>query len=169
MKRSRKSPPARPEVCIFVSYSHRDLFWMQKLMPLLTFPGVKAKAWNDEKIRAGMPWDKEIKDALAEMDVFVPLVSVHFALSNYIGKVESPIAKKRHGSGEIEVAPVLVDHPGREECAWLMRLQRVPPGAKSWVQVFEEFEHYDKALAPIREGIREVVDRARQRKLRKKP
>jgi hypothetical protein len=26
-------------------------------------------------------WDKEIKDALAKMDVFIPLVSVNFAVS----------------------------------------------------------------------------------------
>jgi TIR domain len=101
------------EVLLFVSYSHKDDYWMQALMPLLKFPGVRAKPWNDKEIRPGTLWDKEIKDALAKMDVFIPLVSVHFAISEYIGTVECRIAKKRHDNNEIEVVPVLVGHPGR--------------------------------------------------------
>ena len=42
--------------------------------------------------------------------------------------------------------------------------QRVPPGAQSWVEVFKEFQQFDMALTPIRDGIKAVVDRARARK-----
>lgn len=52
---------------------------MDALMPLLRFPGVRVKPWNDKEIRPGIRWDKEIKDALADMDVFIPVVSVNFA------------------------------------------------------------------------------------------
>ena len=156
------------EVRLFVSYSHKDAYWMDALMPLLRFPGVRVRPWNDKEIRPGIRWDKEIKDALAEMDVFIPLVSVNFAVSHYIGTVESPIAKQRHEEGEIEVVPVLVHEPGKGECGWLMALQRVPPGARSWVEVLRDFQQYDMALAPIRDGIREVVERAR-RKPRNRP
>jgi hypothetical protein len=58
---------------------------------------------------------------------------------DYIGTVECQIAKKRHNDDEIEVVPVLVHHPGKDECAWLMALQRVPPGEKSWAEVAREF------------------------------
>jgi TIR domain len=151
-------------VRLFVSYSHKDDYWMTTLMPLLRFPGVEVKPWNDKEIKPGLRWDKEIKDALAQMDVFVPLVSVNFAVSRYIGAVECPIAKERHKNGEIEVVPVLVHHPGDEECGWLMALQRLPPGAKSWAEVLHDFQQHDMALAPIRDGIKEVVQRARKRK-----
>jgi hypothetical protein len=104
-------------VLLFVSYSHKDDYWMQTLMPLLTFRGVSVKRWNDKEIRPGVRWDNEIKDGLAKMDVFIPLVSVNFAVSNYIGTVECRIAKKRHDNNEIEVVPVLVDDPGKDECA----------------------------------------------------
>ena len=56
-------------------------------MPLLKFPGVRVKPWNDKEIRPGVRWDKEIKDALSKMDVFIPLISVNFAVSHYIGTV----------------------------------------------------------------------------------
>lgn len=157
------------EVRVFVSYSHKDDYWMTALMPLLRFPGVLVKPWNDMEIKPGLRWDKEIRNALAEMDIFIPLVSINFALSTYISKVESPIARKRHARGEIEVVPVLVHDPNQDECAWLMQLQRVPPGAKSWVQVLKEFQLYDMALAPMRDGIKDVVERARERKGGKTP
>lgn len=117
----------------------------------------------------GLRWDKEIRDALAEMDVFIPLVSVNFAVSDYIGRVESPIAKERHGNDEIEVLPVLVHHPGEDDCAWLMTLQRVPPGAQSWAEVLREFQQFDMALTPILDGIKAVVERARARKCGRRP
>jgi hypothetical protein len=120
--------------------------------------------WNDKEIRPGVRWDKEIKDALAKMDVFIQLISVNFAVSHYIGTVECRIAEKRHEGDEIEVAPVLVGHPGKNECAWLMALQRVPPGEKSWAEVLRDFQKFDFALAPIRDGIKAVVERARKRR-----
>jgi len=88
-----------------VSYCHKDDYWMQALMPLLKFPGVRVKPWNDKEIRPGVRWDKEIKDALAKMDVFIPLISVHFAVSHYIGTVECRIAKKRHDHDEYPRKP----------------------------------------------------------------
>jgi hypothetical protein len=133
-------------------------------MPLLKFPGTRVKPWNDKEIRPGVRWDKEIRDALAKMDVYIPLVSVNFAVSHYIGTMECRIAKKRHDNDEIEVVPVLVGDPGKDECAWLMALQRVPPGEKSWAEVLREFREHDFALTPIRDGIKAVVERARKRR-----
>jgi len=159
-----KTNSGRILVRVFVSYSHKDAYWMDALMPLLRFSGVRIKTWNDKEIRPGLRWDREIKDALAEMDIFIPLVSVNFAVSKYISTVEAPIAKRRHEDGEIEVIPVLVHDPGKDECSWMMELQRVPPGAKSWAEVFHEFQHHDMALTPIRDGIKGVVERARKRK-----
>jgi hypothetical protein len=57
---------------------------------------------------------------------------------------------------------VLVGDPGKDECAWLMALQRVPPGKKPWAEVLRDFQQHDLALAPIRDGIKTVVERARK-------
>jgi hypothetical protein len=164
MPRAPGSPSQHKAVRVFVSYSHKDAYWLDALMPLLRFPGVSVKPWNDKEIKPGLRWDEEIRRALAEMDVFIPLVSVNFAVSRYIEKVESPIARERHKNGEIEVVPVLVHQPGKDDCAWLMKLQRVPPGDKSWAEVLHDFQQFDMALTPIRDGIRLVLERARERK-----
>ena len=168
MRRETRSISGRGQVNVFVSYSHKDAVWMERLMPLLRFPGVRVRRWNDKEIKPGLRWDNEIKAALGNMDVFIPLVSVNFAVSEYITKVESTIARQRHKKGEIEVVPVLLHDPGKDECAWLMKLQRVPPGEKSWAEVFHDFQQFDMALTPIREGIKVVVERARARKSVKK-
>jgi hypothetical protein len=42
--------------------------------------------------------------------------------------------------------------------------QWVPPGAQSWAEVLREFQKFDMALTPIRDGIKAVVERARARK-----
>ena len=78
------------------------------------------------------------------------------------------MAKQRHGNGEIEVLPVLVHHPGEDDCAWLMKLQRVPPDAQSWTEVLREFQKFDMALTPIPDGIKAVVEQARARKCAKR-
>ena len=45
-----------------------------------------------------------------------------------------------------------------------MALQRVPSGEKSWAEVLRDFQKFDFALAPIRDGIKAVVERARKRR-----
>ena len=42
-----------------------------------------------------------------------------------------------------------------------MKLQCGPPGAQSWAEVLREFQKFDMALTPIRDGIKAVVERAR--------
>ena len=84
-----------------------------------------------------------------------------------IRKVEWRIAKKRHDNVEIEVVPVLVNDPGKGECTWLMALQRVPPGEKSWAEVLHDFQQHDRALTPIRDGIKAVVKRVWKRRKRR--
>ena len=89
----------------------------------------------------------------------------NYATSNYLEQVECRIAKKRHERGEIEVVPVLISDPGKDECAWLMALQGVPQGEKSWAEVvLRGFPQYDGALGPIRNGIKAVVERVRKRR-----
>lgn len=157
-----------PLVRIFVSYAHKDDYWMQRLMPLLKFPGVLIKPWSDKKIPAGVRWHDEIQRELEQMDVFVALVSPHFCVSSYIQKDECPVAKRRLKDKEIEVVPVYLAPPGGTECKWLMDLQRVPPD-KSWAESFREFREFDLSLAPIRDGIGAAVKRARARLCKRGP
>jgi len=151
---------------IFISYAHADPpLFRDLLLELLHWPEsrvrVRVRLWTDANIRAGSLPDQHIRAALASMQVFVPLITPFFDASDYIQKVEVPIAKNRHLRGEILIAPVVVSHPGEGRSRWLMRLSRLPNNSETWAEIRHASipsAGYDKALGPVREGIRKLVE-----------
>jgi predicted nucleotide-binding protein len=75
---------------IFISYSHRDRAWLERLLEHL---GALERwqlvhAWTDGRIAAGASWEEEIDRALGEAQAAVLLVSPAFLASHYIWGVE---------------------------------------------------------------------------------
>jgi internalin A len=157
----RKAEPVR----IFVSYSHENLTWSKRLSFLL-----KAKAnvnplqsWHDTALKAGDPWDKEIRIELERMDIFLCLVSYQFLASDYIKTVELPRAMARHKNGEIEVVPVILYPMDLErDCKFLYELNPLPEWGKTW-QDFTKDGDWNDALPFIGNGIEQAVEKARLR------
>lgn len=77
---------------IFISYSHKDKKWLQKLQSFFA-PLVrqdKIHPWSDAQILAGAAWREEIQKALACARVAILLVSSDFLASDFIAKYELP-------------------------------------------------------------------------------
>lgn len=86
---------------VFISYSHRDLAWVDKLRvhlkPLERQCGVQV--WDDRMIEPGTTWEKEIEKALADVKVAVLLISADFLASDFIFCPASPQIPEKEGAG----------------------------------------------------------------------
>jgi hypothetical protein len=77
---------------VFVSYSHKDKRWLDRLLVHLspldkTF---QIETWADTQIRPGLCWREKIGEALKRTKIAILLVSADFLASDFIRKHELP-------------------------------------------------------------------------------
>ena len=93
-RQPRVPQPAPERRHVFISYSHADRAWMERLKrmmaPLLRGSGQELRLWDDSRIEAGMKWREEIETALAEAKVALLLVSDAFLASEFVMGQEVP-------------------------------------------------------------------------------
>lgn len=116
---------------IFVSYSHQDEAWKDRVVKQL---GVLASegldVWDDRKIAAGAAWADEIDTAVAACDVAVLLISAHFLTSRFIlGDEVPPLLQRRQDQG-IRVVPLIVSPCAWTRIPWLKTIQARPKDGK---------------------------------------
>jgi hypothetical protein len=85
---------------IFVSYSHADRDWLDRLRTHLApyARGERLDLWDDTRIAPGANWAAEIDLAIANARVAVLLVTPDFLASEFVARVELPAILRRAGS-----------------------------------------------------------------------
>ncbi len=165
---SRTSKPKSKPVEVFVSYSHLNSVWFGKLRPLLKFrtPSANvAHVWHDQELKAGDRWDDDIRAALKVMDIFVCLVSYEFLDSGYIMDVELKEALAREKKKEVEIVPILLyDVNLEKDCQELHEFNPLPAWGKCWRDYEKGGGHYQDAHQPIRDGLRQAIEKVRNRR-----
>jgi formylglycine-generating enzyme required for sulfatase activity len=77
---------------LFISYSHKDLRWLEQLRTHLKplERDYNLQRWDDSRIKPGDQWLVEIEQALARAAVALLLVSPDFVASDFIDRKEMP-------------------------------------------------------------------------------
>ena len=155
MKRTRR-------IRIFVSYSHVDKDWFAKLRPLLKFnrPADVVHAWHDQELQAGDRWEKEIRAELAQMDIFLCLVSYNFLASSFISDVEMKDAMKREKQDETIILPLYICDMEDRDIKHLKPFNPLPEWGRSWRSYEIGGGHTMDAHKPIRTGLWEAIEKA---------
>jgi hypothetical protein len=117
---------------LFISYSHRDDEWLERLklhLALLERSRI-VHIWSDTRIRIGEQWEAEIENALTESRVAVLMISPAFLGSDYIWDKEMPHILRHHLAGML-VFPLIT-----KPCAWriateLAEFQARPPNGRA--------------------------------------
>ena len=109
------TPNVRQANSIFVSYSHEDEEWKnrlcQMLAPFLRDGEHELQLWvDDESIRPGDKWHESIQSALKTAGVAVMLVSAPFLASEYVMKYEIPEIISAAADGKIRLLWVYVSY-----------------------------------------------------------
>jgi hypothetical protein len=86
---------------VFVSYSHKDKSWLEKLRTALApmMRGERLEVWDDTRVQPGADWAIEIKKAISRARVGIMLVSPDFLASDYVFSVELPELLKQQTAG----------------------------------------------------------------------
>ena len=139
---------------IFISYSHADEAWKDRLVRHLRV--LKSVAvWEDRQIAGGDEWFSEIQGALRRADIAVLLVSADFLTSEFIERHEVPALLQRRVSEGVRVMPLLVKPCAWEGIAWLAALQIRPTDARALSSGDENQVETD--LAELTREIRDLV------------
>ena len=109
------TPTVRQVNMIFVSYSHEDEEWKnrlcQMLAPFLRDGNIELELWVDDgDIQPGDRWHEKIQSALKAVGVAVVLVSAPFLASEYVMKYELPEIISAASDGKIRLLWVYVSY-----------------------------------------------------------
>lgn len=104
---------------VFVSYSHRDKKWLDRLLVFLKpYQRQGLRLFADPYIQVGERWRRAIEGALERACIGVLLVSPDFLASDFIYEQELPLLKRAADQGHL----VLICVPVKASAYWVWGL-----------------------------------------------
>ena len=128
---------------VFISYSHRDEEWKDRLQPHLEMLEVQnqIELWHDRMIDGGANWFPEITEAMKRAAVAVCLISPYYLASKFVNQEEIPYLLQRRETDGMLLLPVLVEPCLWDEIEWLKPIQMLPGDGKSIAVDFQGKEN----------------------------
>ena len=150
-------PPKPPDLPrqkkLFISYSHKDESWKDRLMLHLNVLNNQAHfdIWEDRQIPPGGKWYQEIQTAINNSNIAILLISVNFLNSEFITSNEVPaLLQKREAQG-LKIVPLIITPCGWKHVSWLSEINLLPKDGKP----LSKCEDIDEILVDIVDKIGE--------------
>ena len=144
---------------LFISYSHLDEVWKDRLRKQLAVLPIRLTAWHDRTISGGDDWELQIREAMDQADVAILLVTAEFLGSEFIRTVEVPRLLERHRAGKLRLYPIIVSHCAWKRVDWLGALQCRPKDGQPLDTFFEEsVVRGNEQLAMIADEIADLLE-----------
>ncbi len=119
---------------IFISYSHKDEEWKDKLVTHLRVLEIEGSCtlWDDRKIKVGNDWFPEIEKALNEAQIVIMLITANFLTSNFIRKEEVPrissTASTQNSSNKKDIKGCIISASYLISISVLIAFKNIKPG-----------------------------------------
>ncbi len=142
---------------IFISYSHQDKGWKDRLVKQLGVleMGGDLEIWVDSRIKAGADWEPELEKALNEAAIAILLISADFLTSDFILKKEVPSLLKHRREKGVRVIPLIIEPCPWQKIKWLSAIQVLPTDGHP---LSTKAEHEaDTALTALAEEIHGLI------------
>jgi len=154
-------PTPHDAIKVFVSYSHRDVRYLEDDSLLGYLKGLEDEQvvfWTDRHIRVGELWDEVIKTQIQEAHIALVLVSQHFLDSKYCKNVEIQgfLAHQSY------LFPIILSACKWQRHEWSYRRQFLPSGDKTIEEHYTDPEQLKWLFLEIRQQLRERVELLRQ-------
>ena len=110
---------------VFLSYSHRDRRWADRLLTHLRAIADNVDVWSDSEIKVGASLHDEIKQAISTADVAILLVTADYLASEFIVTEELPTLLDSAAQGRTLILPVMISPTFLDPASPLVRYQFV--------------------------------------------
>ena len=118
---------------VFISYSHKDEVWKDRLRPHLDMFSYDSEIviWDDREIEPSVAWFDEIKSIMERARVAICLISPDYLASSFCRNHEIPYLLERHAKGDMVLIFILIRPCAWKRLPWLAALQIMPRDDKA--------------------------------------
>jgi hypothetical protein len=128
----RRKEQAMNVPSVFISYSHKDEKWKNRLVNHLGVLGAQGlvEIWDDRRMTAGQAWFQEIQRAMQEACVAILMVSANSLTSEFILREEVRSLLGRRQSEGLPIIPLVVSPCDWQAVPWLRQMQLRPANGR---------------------------------------
>lgn len=150
--------PASRRNGVFISYSHADRGWLERLQKhLKPLQREGIEVWADTRLKAGEQWRDEIREALSNTRVAILLISADFLASDFIVTNELPPLLTAAEEDGATILPVIISACGYVRMESLSRFQAVNDPAKPLVDMRRG--NREKVLDQVARAVEDALKR----------